>query len=382
MKTTHHIEETRTVIGPKHDIVITGAREHNLKNIALTLPRDKLIVITGLSGSGKSSLAFDTIYAEGQRRYVESLSAYARQFLGQMDKPDVDYIEGLSPAISIEQKTTSPQPALDRRHRHRDLRLPAPALRAHRRTRTAPTCGTARSRRRRVQQIVDPVLRAGRRARALQRGRPGGARPQGRVRQALRTQLRAGRLRARARRRRGARARRGRSSLRQEVQARHRGRRRPAGRAGRPAAAAGRLRRDRRSSSATASSMSSCGRRRATLACSARSSPASDCGISLPEIDAAHVLASTARTAPAPPATASARPARSTRTSIVPDGSISIAEGALLPYGQLRRCGWIEQVIVVDRRDASTSTSTCRGTTCPRSSRTSSSTAPADDASR
>ncbi len=92
------------------DLVITGAREHNLKDISLTLPRDRFVVITGLSGSGKSSLAFDTIYAEGQRRYVESLSAYARQFLGQMDKPDVDSIEGLSPAISIDQKTTSRNP--------------------------------------------------------------------------------------------------------------------------------------------------------------------------------------------------------------------------------------------------------------------------------
>jgi excinuclease ABC subunit A len=91
-------------------IIITGAREHNLKDVSLALPRDRFIVITGLSGSGKSSLAFDTIYAEGQRRYVESLSAYARQFLGQMDKPDVDSIEGLSPAISIDQKTTSRNP--------------------------------------------------------------------------------------------------------------------------------------------------------------------------------------------------------------------------------------------------------------------------------
>ena len=91
-------------------IVIKGAREHNLKNIDLEIPRDRLVVITGLSGSGKSSLAFDTIYAEGQRRYVESLSAYARQFLEQMEKPDVDSIEGLSPAISIEQKTTSRNP--------------------------------------------------------------------------------------------------------------------------------------------------------------------------------------------------------------------------------------------------------------------------------
>lgn len=94
----------------QENLVIKGARQHNLKNIDVTIPRDKLVVITGLSGSGKSSLAFDTIYAEGQRRYVESLSSYARQFLGQMDKPDVDNIEGLSPAISIDQKTTSRNP--------------------------------------------------------------------------------------------------------------------------------------------------------------------------------------------------------------------------------------------------------------------------------
>ena len=91
-------------------IIIKGAREHNLKNIDLEIPRDKLIVMTGLSGSGKSSLAFDTIYADGQRRYMESLSSYARMFLGQMEKPDVDSIEGLSPAISIDQKTTSKNP--------------------------------------------------------------------------------------------------------------------------------------------------------------------------------------------------------------------------------------------------------------------------------
>src|SRR3981189_3526719 len=91
-------------------IVIRGAREHNLKNIDVVVPRNKFVVITGVSGSGKSSLAFDTIFAEGQRRYVESLSAYARQFLEQMEKPDVDSIEGLSPAISIEQRTTSRNP--------------------------------------------------------------------------------------------------------------------------------------------------------------------------------------------------------------------------------------------------------------------------------
>ena len=91
-------------------IVIKGTRVHNLKNIDVTIPRDQLVVMTGLSGSGKSSLAFDTIYAEGHRRFVESLSAYARMFLGQLDKPDVDMIEGLSPAISIDQKTTSKNP--------------------------------------------------------------------------------------------------------------------------------------------------------------------------------------------------------------------------------------------------------------------------------
>ncbi|MBS6510773.1 MAG: hypothetical protein KH334_03640, partial [Clostridiales bacterium] len=101
------IEEVITL----EDVIsIRGAKEHNLKNISVDLPRNKLIVITGLSGSGKSSLAFDTVYAEGQRRYMESLSSYARQFLGQMEKPNVDYITGLSPAISIDQKTTSRNP--------------------------------------------------------------------------------------------------------------------------------------------------------------------------------------------------------------------------------------------------------------------------------
>ena len=91
-------------------LVVRGAREHNLKGVDIDLPRDTMVVFTGLSGSGKSSLAFDTIFAEGQRRYVESLSSYARQFLGQMDKPDVDFIEGLSPAVSIDQKSTNRNP--------------------------------------------------------------------------------------------------------------------------------------------------------------------------------------------------------------------------------------------------------------------------------
>ena len=101
-------QESRGVVADR--LVVRGAREHNLKDVSLDLPRDAMIVFTGLSGSGKSSLAFDTIFAEGQRRYVESLSAYARQFLGQMDKPDVDFIDGLSPAVSIDQKSASRNP--------------------------------------------------------------------------------------------------------------------------------------------------------------------------------------------------------------------------------------------------------------------------------
>jgi len=97
-------------VNPKHNIIIKGAKLHNLKNIDVVIPRNKLVVITGLSGSGKSSLAFDTLYAEGQRRYVESLSSYARQFLGKLDKPKVDYIKGIAPAIAIEQKVNSTNP--------------------------------------------------------------------------------------------------------------------------------------------------------------------------------------------------------------------------------------------------------------------------------
>jgi len=141
---------------PLDAIVVRGAREHNLKNIDVTIPRDKLVVITGLSGSGKSSLAFDTIYAEGQRRYVESLSAYARQFLGQMEKPDVDSIDGLSPAISIDQKGASrnPRSTVGTVTEIYDyLRL----LFARAGTPHCPKCGR-RIERQTVQQIVDSIL--------------------------------------------------------------------------------------------------------------------------------------------------------------------------------------------------------------------------------
>ncbi|MDO9039465.1 MAG: excinuclease ABC subunit A, partial [Lutibacter sp.] len=103
---THNI----AALSPKENILIKGAKLHNLKNIDVAIPRNKLVVITGLSGSGKSSLAFDTLFAEGQRRYVESLSSYARQFLGRLNKPNVDYIKGISPAIAIEQKVNSTNP--------------------------------------------------------------------------------------------------------------------------------------------------------------------------------------------------------------------------------------------------------------------------------
>ena len=137
-------------------LIVRGAREHNLKNVSLDMPRNSLIVFTGLSGSGKSSLAFDTIFAEGQRRYVESLSAYARQFLGQMDKPDVDFIEGLSPAVSIDQKSTNRNPrstvgTITEVYDYFRL-LFARAGRPH-----CPKCGKAVSRQS-PQQIVDQIL--------------------------------------------------------------------------------------------------------------------------------------------------------------------------------------------------------------------------------
>ncbi len=142
---------------PEEALIVRGAREHNLRDVNVTIPRDKLTVITGLSGSGKSSLAFDTIYAEGQRRYVESLSAYARQFLGLMEKPDVDSIEGLSPAISIEQKTRRAQSALDSRHGHRDLRLSPPVCTLAPERRTARTAARPVERQS-AAQIADIVL--------------------------------------------------------------------------------------------------------------------------------------------------------------------------------------------------------------------------------
>ena len=204
-----------------------GAREHNLKNISVELPRDKLIVFTGLSGSGKSSLAFDTIYAEGQRRYVESLSAYARQFLGQMDKPDVDFIEGLSPAISIDQKSASRNP----RSTVGTITEVYDYLRLLWARIGMPHCPEhgVRLERQSPQQIVDRLAELPD-GHPLPGARAGRAGPEGRVRDAARGPVRAG-LRPgpdRRRHRRDLRVPEGRRAAGPLRAAHHRGRRRPA----------------------------------------------------------------------------------------------------------------------------------------------------------
>ena len=183
---------------PQEQLVVRGAREHNLKNVTVAMPRDRLVVITGLSGSGKSSLAFDTIYAEGQRRYVESLSAYARQFLGEMQKPDVDQIDGLSPAISIDQKGASRNPrstvgTVTEIYDHLRL-LFARIGHPH-----CPTCGREIERQS-VQQIVDQIYDLPEGTRLLVLG-PGHQGPQDRGQPGLRPDPPPG-LRPRPRRRR------------------------------------------------------------------------------------------------------------------------------------------------------------------------------------
>ena len=224
----------------QEELVVHGAREHNLKDIDVRLPRHSLICVTGLCGSGKSSLAFDTIYAEGQRRYVESLSAYARQFLQMMEKPDVDSIDGLSPAISIDQKTTSRNPrstvgTVTEIYDYLRL-LYARIGKPH-----CPVCGRPIAGQSQ-EAIVDQILQlpAGHEVHRQRAGRP---RPQGRVSRRLRGAPRR-RVHAREGRRRAAPAR-GAADARQEVQAHDRGRRRPAGDEGGPAAASGAIGRDR-----------------------------------------------------------------------------------------------------------------------------------------
>ena len=224
----------------RETIAIRGAREHNLKNIDLDIPRNRLVVITGVSGSGKSTLAFDTLFAEGQRRYVESLSAYARQFLEQMDKPDVDTIEGLSPAISIEQKTTSKNPrstVATVTEIYDYLRL----LFASIGVAFCPDCDLP-IQGQTIQQMVDRITGAAGRH-ALPAPRAAGRRQEGRAPQAVRADGARG-LRARPRRRRAGR-RREPARPRQEEEAHHRGRGRPPRGARRPRQPPRRLARDR-----------------------------------------------------------------------------------------------------------------------------------------
>ena len=325
---------------------IRGAREHNLKNIDLDLPRDSLIVMTGLSGSGKSSLAFDTIYAEGQRRYVESLSAYARQFLEMMQKPDVDQIDGLSPAISIEQKTTSRNPrstvgTVTEIYDYMRLLFarvgipysPATGLPIESQT---------------VSQMVDRVLAARRRHAPLHPGAHR-ARPEGRVPQGTRRAAEEG-VPARQGRRHVLRDRR-RAGARQEIQARHRRGGRPHRRARRPRDASGGLARDgaeacRRASPSPnsptgrstparpARTPSTSPRTKPTNAFfSRRNSPARYPASPSPR-SSRGCSRSTIRSAPARPATGSAASAPSTPAWSCPTRTVSLRDGAVSPWAK------------------------------------------------
>ena len=312
----------------QNSIVVTGAREHNLKDVTVALPRDSLVVITGLSGSGKSSLAFDTIYAEGQRRYVESLSAYARQFLGQMDKPDVDSIEGLSPAISIDQKTTSRNPrstvgTVTEIYDYLRL-LWARIGKPH-----CFNCGrpiAAQS----AEQIIDQIMGMEEGTRfmvmaPIVRGRKG---EYGKQLQELRVRG----LHAREGGRRAAPARGG-HRARQEVQARHLGGRGPAGDAAAICASGWPTRWRRRSRWPTASSRSRPCRARARgevltycerFACL-------HCGISMPELEP-RSFSFNAPHGACPRCTGLGSMMEIDPELVVPDPSLSINEGAILPW--------------------------------------------------
>ncbi len=294
------------------ELVVHGAREHNLKDITVRLPRSALICITGLSGSGKSSLAFDTIYAEGQRRYVESLSAYARQFLQMMEKPDVDSIDGLSPAISIDQKTTSrnPRSTVGTVTEIYDyLRL------LYARVGQAALPGLRAADRRAVGRLDRRADPGAARGDALHGQRAGRARPQGRVPRPVRAAPQRG-LHARQGRRRAAPAR-GAAGARQEVQAHDRGRRRPARHAATTCAL--RLTQSVETAVALAEGLVSDrpGRDRRVAAPTRSGSPAPSTASRCPSSSRASSR-STRRTAPARAAPASARSRRSTPTCSCP----------------------------------------------------------------
>ncbi len=316
--------------------MIRGAREHNLRNISLDLPRDRLIVFTGLSGSGKSSLAFDTIYAEGQRRYVESLSAYARQFLGQMDKPDVDFIEGLSPAISIDQKSASRNPrstvgTITEVYDY--LRL----LYARIGVPHCPHDGTVITRQT-PQQIVDRVLDAAR-GHPLPGAGAGGAGPQGQLREPADRPRHPG-LRPGPDRRRDARAhRQGRPG---PLRAAHdRGGHRPAGQPRGHRAPAHRLARDRAAPGRRRGRGAARARARATRP-RRRSSPSASTWPAPRAVAATTswrpaTSRSTRPTAPASTATAWAPASRSTPSWSWPTRRCRSREGAIQPVGRRAR---------------------------------------------
>ena len=353
-------------------IVIRGAREHNLKSIDVEIPRDQLVVITGLSGSGKSSLAFDTIYAEGQRRYVESLSAYARQFLEQMEKPDVDSIEGLSPAISIEQKTTSKNPRSTVgtvTEIYDYLRV----LFARVGVPHCPQCGNVIAAQT-VQQMVDRVMTLPARQPPRRPG-AGGARAEGRVPQALLRPPAPG-LRAGARQRPAPRADRGHRAG-QDQEAHHRGRGRPPRDPATPSA--------RRLADSLETALKLAEGVVQVEVVDGRAMPV----LRAPGLRgvrhlvsrglAAHVLVQQSRTAPARTAAASAPATRSTRRWSCRIRRARSAQGALAPWAGPAGGSVFKQTLQRARASATSSASTRPGPSCRRRRATSSSTASADD---
>ena len=318
-----------------HDwIAVRGARVHNLKNIDVDLPRDQLVVITGLSGSGKSSLAFDTIYAEGQRRYVESLSAYARQFLEQMEKPDVDLIDGLSPAISIEQKTTgsNPRSTVGTVTEIYDyLRL----LFANIGVPHCPNCG---------REIASPVARADRRHGDARTRRTRASTCSRRSSAAARASSRRSwqALRARgftqgAHRRPVPLARRG-HQARSPPQPHDRRRRRSPDRASRASSGGSPSRSRSRSASPTTSSSST--RSTAATACSRGGWRASTCGISVPEMTPRAFSFNSPHGACPDCQGLGRHRTTSIRARVVPDESQSLLDGAIAPWATRRSRSW------------------------------------------
>ena len=344
---------------PMDRLIVRGARQHNLKNVSCELPRNRLVVVTGPSGSGKSSLAFDTIYAEGQRRYVESLSAYARQFLEQLAKPDVDSIEGLSPAIAIEQRALakSPRSTVGTVTEIADyLRL----LFARVGMPHCPSCGK-RIEAQTVQQIVDRILEPGRRRARSPCSRPIARGPQGRA-QARARAAPPRRLRARAHRRAGRRPRR-RDRPRSHAAARPRRRRRPHRREGRREGPPHRLGRARAQARRRPPARRSAAKAGEPIWMSERFA-CIDCGISLPPIEPRMFSFNGPHGAcPACDGIGVAH-ARSTPSASSPMPTRTLREGAVLAWGRRGSLPLADRGRT-RRRGRSASTPTCRGSELP-----------------